>query len=165
MGLRSISKEALVADALAQLKQDLLAMTQQARATAEGATHEESRPENSKDTRGLEASYLARGQAARVNQLETELQRLQHMPLEVFGDDDVISASALVELCTLEGERVTLFLVTGGGGISVGVGDVVVQLVSPQAPLGRAVLGRELSDEVTLRVGARSLHYESREIG
>ena len=84
------------------------------------------------------------------------------MPLEVFGDDDVISASALVELCTLEGERVTLFLVTGGGGISVGVGDVVVQLVSPQAPLGRAVLGRELNDEVTLRVGTRSLHYEIR---
>ena len=32
----------------------------------------------------------------------------------------------------------------------------------PGAALGRAVLGRELNDEVTLRVGTRSLHYEIR---
>jgi hypothetical protein len=42
----------------------------------EGATHEESKPENDKDTRALEASYLARGQANRVEEMNETITRL-----------------------------------------------------------------------------------------
>jgi len=40
------------------------------RTVVEGATHEENKPENDKDTRALEQSYLARGQAQRVVELQ-----------------------------------------------------------------------------------------------
>jgi hypothetical protein len=57
----------------AQLKAELvtilegtLAGLERAHADARaGATHEEAKPENDKDTRALEQSYLARGQAIR----------------------------------------------------------------------------------------------------
>lgn len=58
----------------AQAKQDLIAalertleLLERAHAdAAEGATHEEAKPEDDKDTRALEQSYLARGQAQRA---------------------------------------------------------------------------------------------------
>ena len=42
---------------------DLASLQRAHRATVEGATHEEAKPENDKDTRALEQSYLARGQS------------------------------------------------------------------------------------------------------
>ncbi|MCE9575491.1 MAG: transcription elongation factor GreAB, partial [Deltaproteobacteria bacterium] len=58
----------------AELKAELVRVVEAALATAvaahqaatEGATHAEAKPENDKDTRALEASYMARGQAVRV---------------------------------------------------------------------------------------------------
>ena len=49
---------------------DLATMSAAQRAVVDGATHEENRPENDKDTRALEQSYLARGQAQRVVELQ-----------------------------------------------------------------------------------------------
>lgn len=42
-----------------------------------GATHEEAKPENDKDTRALEQSYLARGEAARVEEQRTALAEIE----------------------------------------------------------------------------------------
>ena len=50
-------------------------------AATEGATHSEARPENDKDTRGLELSYLARGQAQRVAELQIVLGAVSEMRL------------------------------------------------------------------------------------
>ncbi|HWZ89090.1 MAG TPA: hypothetical protein VNW92_09580, partial [Polyangiaceae bacterium] len=50
----------------ARVAADLATMSAAQRAVVVGATHEENRPENDKDTRALEQSYLARGQAQRV---------------------------------------------------------------------------------------------------
>ena len=54
---------------------DLTTMSAAQRAVVDGATHEENRPENDKDTRALEQSYLARGQAQRVVELQHALER------------------------------------------------------------------------------------------
>jgi len=53
-----------VRDALrASIAKALESMSEAARQTREGATHEESRAEGDKDMRSTEQSYLARGQA------------------------------------------------------------------------------------------------------
>ncbi len=61
-----------------ELKRELVTRLEEQHATAraahaaatEGAISDEARPENDKDTRGLEQSYLARGHAQRVAELE-----------------------------------------------------------------------------------------------
>jgi len=55
------TKPTLKAELLALLAADLDTLERAHRATTEGATHEEAKPENDKDTRALEQSYLARG--------------------------------------------------------------------------------------------------------
>ena len=55
-----------------------------ARETANAANHPEARPENDKDTRKLELSYLAQGQAARATELESIITALLSQPPRAF---------------------------------------------------------------------------------
>lgn len=112
----------------------------------EGATHSEAKAENDKDTRGLEQSYVARGQAKRVAELEAAASDVAAMKLRTFGDDP-IAMSALV-LVEEDGKRQRYFVAPGGGG-SLLAGDV--QVITPASPLGSALLGKRVDDTVEFR--------------
>jgi hypothetical protein len=63
------TKSTLKQELVALLAADLETAERAQQAAREGATHEEAKPENDKDTRALEQSYVARGQAKRVEEL------------------------------------------------------------------------------------------------
>ncbi len=131
-------------DALTRKLEDELSIAQAAqRATREGATHEEARPENDKDTRALELTYLARGQARRVEELSTALAETRAMPLRSFEAGAPIAVSALVTIEDEQGER-RLFVALHGGGEKIGD----VRVVTTRSPLGRALLGKSAGDDV-----------------
>lgn len=158
-GVPALDKAALIAAAMAQLRRDADALRESARQTREGAVHEESRAENDKDTRGLEATYLARGQAARVEEMEEAITKLRFLELRAFGPDDPIGPSALVTLEGEDGERRYL-LVPVAGGLRVEVDGRTVQLLTPASPLGRALVGKQTGDEMELRLRGRLREYE-----
>ena len=153
--------KAAVLEALrARVAEDLAAAVATQRETVAGATHEESRAENDKDTRGLEASYLARGLAARVAELEEAARRLAALEPRAFRDDDPVALGALVTVEEEEEpEPQRYFMAPAGGGIKLAVGGARVQVVTPASPLGRTLLGKRAGDEVELRTprGARTL--------
>jgi len=125
-----------------------------ARDTAEAANHPEARPENDKDTRKLELSYLAQGQAARARELDATIATLLAQPLRAFAADEAIALGALVELESADKlERV--LICSGGGGTSVDEERGTIRIVTPEAPLGRALMGKTAGDEIELVVGGR----------
>jgi transcription elongation GreA/GreB family factor len=117
-------------------------------AAVEGATNAEARPENDKDTRGLEQSYLARGQAQRVAELEAAVADTSALVLRE------LRAVAQTALVTVEEDdsEVTFFLAPHGGGTVLAGG---VQVVTPSSPLGAALLGKRVDDEVEVRLPGR----------
>ncbi len=140
----------------AALKAELIAMLAAAhdtaqrahRAALEGATHSEARAENSKDTRGLEQSYLARGQAQRSAELETAVAEVTALVIEPRTR---VMAGALVTV--EEGDAETeLFVAPHGGGSLLAGG---VQVVTPVSPLGRALVGKRVGDEVEVVLPGR----------
>jgi transcription elongation GreA/GreB family factor len=139
-----MTKAALHAELVARLTAALDSARAAHAATQQAATHEEARAENDKDTRGLEQSYLARGQAQRVEELAAELAAVQKMTLRAYGDDDAIAAGALVD-ATADGTRHCYFIAPGGAGEVLADG---VQVVTPRSPLGRALCGRLAGEEV-----------------
>lgn len=113
----------------------------------EGATHSEAKAESDKDTRGLEQSYIARGQAMRVAELEAAAHDVAAMKLRVFGEADVVAMSALV-VVDADGKRQRYFVAPGGGGTLL-AGDV--QAITPASPLGGALLGKRVDDTIEFR--------------
>ena len=70
---------------LEKLEVDLDVLQRAAQTAYEAATHEENVAENKYDTLGLEASYLATGQARRVEQIRQSLKSCRTMALEPFN--------------------------------------------------------------------------------
>lgn len=149
-------KRDLIRQLQAELGRELLVLKQAALASREAATHEESRPENDKDTRAVEAAYLAGAQADRVRELERTMNALEFLPLRSFGPGDSILSSALVEV-DLDGERLHYFIAPQGGGLQASVDGKRILVITPQSPIGVALLGKTAGDvvEVQTRNGVR----------
>ncbi len=148
-------KEALIDALCAEL--DTLERAHQA--TREAATHEEAKPENDKDTRALEQSYLARGQAMRVEELRNGLAEVRAMQLRTFGERSTVAVSALVTLLDEDDEERSVFLAPAGGGTVLRSG---VQVVTPRSPLGRALLGKRVGEACEVALGGRERVLELR---
>jgi len=148
----AFDKELLLETAVQQLNSRLQDMTRRARAAAESAVHPEARAENDKDTRAIEESYLARGQANRAAELDQELQLLRATRCRPFSEEQAIAATAVVWLEDEEGAQKVVFLAPAAGGLAVHTQDTEVLLLTPRSPLGRALMGRSVDDEVELRL-------------
>jgi len=150
------TKTALLDELTALLSADLDTRERAHKAALEGATHEEAKPENDKDTRALEQSYLARGEALRIEELRQGLLAVRAVARRAFAPAEPVTAGALVEI---EQDEVpsTVLLMPYGGGTRLAAGRV--QVVTPQSPLGRALLGKRVGEacEVVLAGRTRAL--------
>lgn len=155
----TLDKRAVLAAAISKLEEEHRFLVAQAEATREAATHEEAKPENDKDTRGLEQSYLARGQAQRVEDSGEAITRLRFMELPSFGPDDGVAVGALVEI-EIDEELVQHWLVVPvAGGLVVEVDGVEARLITPASPVGRALVGKLEGDDFEVRVKNRARSY------
>jgi transcription elongation GreA/GreB family factor len=110
-------------------------------------THEESRAENDKDTRAIEASYLARGQAARVDELRDAVTHFEALQPIVQGPEEPVRAGSLLELED-ESSRILCWLSVASATFEVDVDGRSIRVVSTRSPIGRALLGRLVEDDV-----------------
>ncbi|HEY5923978.1 MAG TPA: hypothetical protein VIV11_20000 [Kofleriaceae bacterium] len=139
-------KAELKRDLLAQIESQLASARAAHTAATEGAISDEARAENDKDTRGLEQSYLARGHAQRVADLETAVAVVGAMKIDALAK---VGVGALVVIEEDERER-SVFVAAHGGGLVIG-GDVTV--VTPTSPMGRALHGKLADDDCELVAG------------
>lgn len=146
------AKQSLKDELVGQLEGNLKSLERAHQASREAATHEEAKPENDKDTRALEQSYVARGQAIRIEELRTNVAEVRAMPLHPFGEERPVALGALV-VVEENDQRFMIFLAPHGGGTALSGGTV--QVVTPKSPLGRALLGRRMGDDCEAHVGGR----------
>lgn len=150
-----MTKKEIVQVFTRQLEEEIAALTAAAQATYDEATHEESKPENKYDTRGLEASYLAGAQAKRVVEIREILGLFKNLNFKDFTPTDPVGATALVEV-TIDGKRNTLLLLPKGGGFSLRSEGQNIQIISLTSFLGEAIVGLRAGDEAEYEIGPRS---------
>lgn len=130
----------------ARLSSELEAVRRAHQETQRGATHEEAKPENDKDTRALEQSYLARGQALRVEELAQGLAGVIALPLRDFAEDAPIALGALVTLENADGSGLRVLLAPAGAGLRLNDDAGEVRVITAASPLGRALIGMRVGD-------------------
>ena len=150
-------KQALKDELIALIEDDLRTAERAHRTTAEGATHPEAKVENSKDTRALEQTFLARGQAARVEELRLGLALIRTLPTAALPDGAQACSGALVNLAGGDREYVVL-LAPFGGGYKLAGGTIPV--VTPQSPLGRSIMGKGAGDECDVTLAGQRRQVE-----
>lgn len=150
--LEHIDKQAVHAALEEYLDAELAQLQRAQRATQEGATHEESRPENDKDTRALESTYLARGLSDRVAALENGVAAFKGLRPRTFGPDDPVALEAVVAIeFEPDGTLAYYYLAAAGAGHKLSIGPLTLHTLTPKSPLGKALIGRYVDDEVEYR--------------
>ena len=142
------------------LMQEELTRAQAAYASSnEAATADENRPENQFDTRALEASFLARGQAARVSELEHGIKVLRDLPMKDFSSGTPIQGGALVTV-ECEGSQQKHFVLPVGAGLSVPDGKEKISVVTYSSPLGAALLGKTDGETFTFARAGQKKEFD-----
>ncbi|MDP3276369.1 MAG: hypothetical protein Q8Q09_14315 [Deltaproteobacteria bacterium] len=134
-----------------ELTRELDVFERAAKDAWEGATHEENRPEGSKDMRSTEASYVAYGQSVRVRDARDSLSKFAGFTEDIHANVRVSMGSVFEAHWTdAKGSTgvVWYFVVPVGGGLQLQCEGVRVVSLTPESPLGAAFAGRVVGDEI-----------------
>jgi transcription elongation GreA/GreB family factor len=155
-----MDKSVLQQQVLEQLAADLLHAEEAVRAAHEAATHEENIAENKYDTLGLEAAYLATGQARRAEAIRHAMSMWRQFRPTPYDASKGIQLGALVCLVDSDEKQQQVFLGPDGGSMKLVSEAQIVQVISSEAPLGKALLGRREGDEVSIQIAATRHLFE-----
>lgn len=116
------------------------------------ATDEESRAESQWDTQGLEASYLAAGQAGQAREWIRAIQQIRSQREQLIAPKETAVLGAVV--CVMvDNVADWYFIVPAAGGHEFDIGGILVTTVTPNAPIAVALRGRASGASFTLANG------------
>lgn len=115
--------------------------------TKAGATDGENRSESKYDTRGLEAGYLAQGQAQQANILDEQIAHLSQLELPDVAETSKVTRGSIVVLVG-ETDEENYFILPHGGGSELDWQGQLCTVLSSDAPLAHLLLGREAGESL-----------------
>jgi transcription elongation GreA/GreB family factor len=138
-------KSELIALVCVELRLRLERLARAARAAHAAATDPGSKAESKYDTRSLEESYLATGQARQVQELAETLRIFENLRPVDFSESDEIGSGALVEV-ERGAEKMFFLLVPAAGGMEIFSEGKEITLLSSESPLYQALVGKRVGD-------------------
>lgn len=123
------------------------------------ATNTESVAENKYDTFALEASYLADGQSQRVAQCQADIARFKQLTAPAI-QHKVVAIGSLVEVVDQQDLSHYFLISPCAGGLKVQFNQKEIVCVTPLAPAGRALLGKEVGDEIEVNIAMQQQSFE-----
>ena len=135
-------REAVLEKIIGALEGELEVLTRSARESFAAATDPDSKAENKYDTRSLEASYVARGQAQRVAELQDALHRFRALAKNLPENDEPVDIGHLVSV-VLGGETAHFFIGPAAGGLQVEHEGRLVDVITPASPMGQRLMGEQ----------------------
>jgi hypothetical protein len=140
-------KDRLLAAIRAELRARFDRLTRAAKDAHAAATDPGSKAESKYDTRSLEASYLAAGQARQLEDLARDVSLFDAVTLPDFAIDDPVDAGALVE-ADLHGESTWFLLAPAAGGLEITHDGLEITLLTPESALYQKLLGLRTGDQL-----------------
>ena len=111
-----------------------------------------------KHTRGLEAAYLAGGQARQAKDILDSIKAYQALATRDFAPGAPIELTALVELDT-DGTPATYFIGPKSGGLEITHRRKEILVITPQSPLGQNLIGRQAGQRWAAKLGGSTVKY------
>jgi len=163
-----MNKSILLTEILKQLEAIKLSAVNAANQAHETATHSETVARSKYETFGLEASYLAHGQAQRVAECSMDIKAFTELKLCSFNDRTPIGLGALVAIMDEKDDEQFLFIGPGAGGVRIMMAldplipseEIEIMVITPSSPLGSALMGRLLDDTLVINIGDNRKEYE-----
>ena len=153
-----MKKAELLEQIIASLTESLVVLEKAARASHEEATHESSKSESKYDTRGLEAAYLAGGQARQAKEILDSIKAYEALVPRDFTLGEPVELTTLVEL-DADGTHSTYFIGPKSGGLEIKHRRKEIMVMTPQSPLGQNLIGRKAGQRWAAKLGGSTVKY------
>jgi transcription elongation GreA/GreB family factor len=153
-----MKKDQLLKRIVECLTENLGVLERAARTSHAEATHESSKAENKYDTRGLEAAYLAGGQARQAKEILDAIKIYESLKPRDFAPGEEIDLTALVEL-EMDGTHTLYFIGPKSGGLEVTHQHKEIMVITPQSPLGQNLMGKKKGQRWTAQIGGATVKY------
>tara|TARA_R110000803_G_scaffold135160_3_gene202214 strand:+ start:22113 stop:22496 length:384 start_codon:yes stop_codon:yes gene_type:complete len=113
------------------------------------------------DTLAIEQSYLAEGQSRRVDDIRSAIKSLESLKFDPLLNKARVMMGSLVQMEQDIAKRHWFFITPAAGGYRCQVNHqeklIKITLITPQAPMGKVLLRKELDDDVTLSIGKNNI--------
>jgi len=152
-----MNKQTIVQLIIRQLEADIQVAQQAVDIARDTATHKDCLGSSKYETMGTEASYLAKGQGERLLELQRALAYFKQADIQ---PRDCIKPLSLLILEDEGGNSHTYLLAGDAGGLKVCHEKHMITVITAQAPLGKALLGKQVGDDVEIQVAGKAVCYE-----
>jgi hypothetical protein len=107
----------------------------------------------------LEEELVEENSGEENSELKRALLMYRFLPVREFTTEDVIAPGCLTEL-QLGSRKAWYLLVPQHGGLVTQFEGNPVQVITPQSPMGEAILGKRCGDEITVKTSSGERHYQ-----
>ena len=149
---------ALILDELINKHQQAIDAANDAHAAA---VDDQSVAETQYDTLAIEASYLAEGQSRRVIEFQHAIDAYKALNTKLstveFNKNGVISLGTLVQLSADLICNSWFFIGPAAAGFRCQLGTKSITVITPESPMGMALLGKQQDDDITVMIGNNKL--------
>lgn len=153
-----INKQQVLSLIIQQLEVDISVSERAVEVARDTATHKDCLGSSKYETMGTEASYLAQGQGVRLLELERAFAYFKQIKPQVCS---LAELTALVTLEDDEGQQMVFLLAADAGGLKVEYNNnTSITIITPQAPLGKKLIGKHEGDSFELNIAGTLIAYE-----
>jgi len=121
------------------------------------ATHKDCLGSSKYETMGLEASYLAQGQGTRLLELERSLAYFKQVKLQ---QSKSITLETYIMLNDEDDKQTWLWMAGDAGGLKISYQQQTITVITPKSPLGKAMIGKNIDDEFSLKLMGKEKSFE-----
>ena len=152
-----LNKKQLVNIIVGALTQELQKAINAANEAHAAAVDDQSVAETQYDTLAIEAGYLAEGQSKRVSEFQQAIEAYQALELVTFDENSTVTIGALVQLAADSESRHWFFIGPAAGGFRCNLAEQAITVITPQSPMGIALIGKQQDDDIEIMLGANKL--------
>ena len=157
-------KQQLLNELINHVDQELVTLLEAANAAHAASTDEQSVAETQYDTLAIEAGYLAEGQSNRVSALTQEKLALESL-LEQTACRGHVRLGSLAQLANDEDNNAWFYLAPACAGYRTTIDGHEITVITPESPMGAALVGKAIDDEVELHLANQKITDELIAIG
>lgn len=147
-----MNKKEIIQAIIKLLEEEITDATNAAEQAHLAATDDQSIAETQYDTLAIESAYLAEGQSKRIATLKNSLQIMHKFANNQLTSTNKVNIGSLVQTNEIA-KNTWLFITPTCGGYHTTFKGSKITLVSANSPLGKALIGAMVDDEITYQVG------------
>ncbi len=150
-----MDKKVILAGILKELEQQRMELQENLDTTKQAAVDAPGAMQSKSDTTKFQMNTLANAMRRSLTDKDQVIHALKDFSASQIKDHDTVQIGAIVEVKEDNGQQLTYFSLTQGGGTEIHHAGKLITVVTPNAPISAFLLGKKKGDTVEFPIPSK----------